>query len=241
MAMGVALAILPLRAQTLQGHDFRLQVGESFKGGRVELAPRKTIDDVGTDIPYDVAPAHARFTFPIGDQGATVDVIPLKDASVKNFAEAYPDLDSTAKDVQKLLDLGQLSQGKDLPVWNCPDAEQTIHARARILETPWCKGIQFITRYTQEAGAPIDNSALMYTFQGLSRDGRYFIAIDIPLTQAALPLHGVDYAEQPGAKIRAYYRQMEKQLNEASEDSFKPSLKAVNVLIQSLQPIASKP
>lgn len=80
----------------------------------------------------------------------------------------------------------------------------------------------------------------MYTFQGLSRDENYYIAIDIPLTQAALPKQGKDLAGQFGNKIRAHYLQVEKQLNEAADDSFKPSLKAVNALIQSLGPSPSK-
>jgi len=233
----LGLGMTQLVAQGLQGHGFSLQAAGAFQKGRVELAPRLTSQEIGTDIPYDVAPRRVQFHFPIGDQGATLDVIPLSDASVKDFGKAYPDLDLQAKALKKLLGEGRLPSGLDLPVWNCPDAEQTIHARVRILETPWCRGVQFLTRYTQESCVPIDNSALMYTFQGLSRDGNYYVALDIPITQAALPKEGKPLLD---TQIKAHYLQSEKLLNEASEESFQPSLQSVHALIQSLKPIESR-
>jgi len=236
----VGIASLPLLAQTLQGQGFTLQAGGAFPKGRVDLAPRLTLQENGSDIPYDVAPARAKFCFPIGDQGATLDVILLRDPSVPDFAKAYPDLDRNAKALKLLLDSAPLPSGlgQDLPVWNCPDAEQTIHARVKLLESPWCRGVQFITRYTQEAGVPIDNSSLQFTFQGLSRDGQYYIALDIPITQVALQKRG---KELPDGEIKAHYLRAEKLLTEAPEDSFQPSLQAVKALIYSLRPTESKP
>jgi len=205
--------------------------------GMISRAPRLTQEENGTDIPYDVAPARTRFNF---SGGMVLEVIPLSDPGVQDFQKAYPDLVACAQGVKERLAKGA-PKGlalKDWPLWNCPDSAPTIFAKPRRVETPWCTGLIFLTRYTQEEGSPVDNNSLTGTFQGLSRDGRYFIYADIPMTQASLPKEGKDLAERPLDEIRAYYRSVEQQLNAAPDESFCPSLGVLDSLLQSLRPLS---
>jgi len=236
-ALAFALFSLGLMAAPLEGEGFSLQAPELLGQGQIGRPPRLTHEENGTDIPYDVAPPRTRFTF---SGGTVLEVIPLTDPGVTDFGKAYPDLATCARDVQGLLAKGA-PRGlimQDWPLWNCPDSAPTIFAKVRRVETPWCTGLFFLTRYTQEEGSPVDNSSLTGTFQGLSRDGRYFIYADIPLTQASLPKEGQDLTERPAEEIRAYYRRVEQQLSEAPDGSFNPSLGVIDSLLQSLKPLS---
>jgi hypothetical protein len=208
--------------------------------------------DIGTDIPIDNAPARVKFTLrakaPSYFKGSEVEpwgegsiqVIPLGDASVKNFAQAYPDLQKGAEGLRAILKGGVVRVGADnvLPDWNCVDKEQTIHAKARILDMPWCSGIQFLTQYTQEPGTAIDNAGLAYKFQGLSKDGAYYVAAEIPVAHPSLPNHDPGAARPlpPKEKADAYYAETERKLNGLEGKSFSPPLNVLREMIQSLHP-----
>nr|WP_320132225.1 hypothetical protein [uncultured Holophaga sp.] len=165
-----------------------------------------------------------------------LEVIPLQDSAVPDFAKAYPDLDRCARALRQRLRAGALPDAT-LPVYNCLDAEPTIFAKPRRVETPWCLGLWFITRYTQESGAPVDNRNLSLTFQGLSRDDRHFVWAEIPLTQTGLPESGEGRENLSVDEVNAYYRRVEHQLTQAPDASFTPSLEVVDSLLQSLQPV----
>jgi hypothetical protein len=165
---------VPEKTLLVQGQGFALRYDPSvFQGSQVTTEPRLTMADIGTDIPIDNAPARVKFAFrakapaylkapelePWGE--GSIRVIPLHDASVKDFAQSYTGLQKNADSLRAILKSGALRVDKDnfLPDWNCVDEGQTIHAKARILDMPWGSGIQYLTLYTQEWGMPIDRKS----------------------------------------------------------------------------------
>lgn len=197
--------------------------------------PGRTRAEIGTDIPYDEAPPRTRYTF---THGGTLELIPLRDPGVKNFRAAYPDLDAAARSTRQHLKRGlparQAAEG--LALWNCPDAAPTIFAKARRIETPWCRGFLFLTTYTQEPGSPVDNAGLTCTFQGLSRDGHWFIQAHFTIHHPSLPETGLGFADRPAAEIRAEYARVEGRLDALPDAGFTPSLGVIDSLVQTLAP-----
>lgn len=71
-----------------------------------------------------------------------------------------------------------------LPLWN---ASQVTAGAVRTVETPTLKGIRYLTVYSQEWNVRIPREAIFATFQGLSRDGRFYITAQMRYAPASLP------------------------------------------------------
>ncbi|GAA5531963.1 hypothetical protein [Deinococcus aluminii] len=71
-----------------------------------------------------------------------------------------------------------------LPLWN---AHQVTAGAVRMVETPTLKGLRYLTVYSQEDGVRFPREAIFATFQGLSRDGRFYITAQMPYAPASLP------------------------------------------------------
>jgi hypothetical protein len=83
---------------------------------------------------------------------------------------------------------------------------------------------------------PINNGSMFYTFQGITGDGRTYVAAIFPVTHPSLPQDGkmpVD-AEAFTANFDAYIAELEEQLDGQDGDSFGPDLSLFDDLIQSL-------
>jgi hypothetical protein len=70
-----------------------------------------------------------------------------------------------------------------LPLLN---AAQDLQAQVTYLDFDGGSGVRFITHYGQEP-RPYVNDELLYTFQGLSADGRYYVSVTFPINAAILP------------------------------------------------------
>jgi hypothetical protein len=106
-------------------------------------------------------------------------------------------------------------------------------------------GVRFLTEYAQYP-APVNNHDLFYHFQGLSRDGAYYIIAIFPITTpvlaetsdagAVIPPGGVAYPDTAGSNpdFQNYYASVTNLLNAASLDAFTPALGQLDALIQSM-------
>lgn len=63
---------------------------------------------------------------------------------------------------------------------------QVFWSQIRYLAFADGAGVRFVTRYAMEA-SPTTNENIFYTFQGLTSDGRYYIAVFYPVTARGLP------------------------------------------------------
>ena len=90
-------------------------------------------------------------------------------------------------------------------------------------------------QYTQEMRPnPINNEELTYNFQGLTRDGRYYVAARFAVTHPSLP-KGIDFANVERDKKLLYLRRDERKLSRLPESSFRPSLKSLKALLSSVE------
>lgn len=242
-------ALPPLR--TAKGYGFSFQYSAAtFKSYKVTQEARWTEQDNGDEVPSPTAPAHTKFTLQqeipayAREKGrdpfteSEIVVLPLHDTSVPDLAAAYKYFLQDASDLRKILKDGvrPVALGSTLPEWELEDAEQTIHSKIQIVDTPWCSGIQYLTQDVQE-NCPISNEELGYQFEGLSRDGTYYISISVPVANPILSEQGPDVDNYTKEQMNAYLLDMEKRLNQAKDESFSPSLVELRALVQSMRPV----
>jgi len=127
------------------------------------------------------------------------------------------------------------------------NAAQVFASNVQAISFQGGGGVRFLTEYAQYP-APVNNNDLFYHFQGLSRDGAYYIiAISIfPITVpvlaetsepgAVLPPGGIAYPDStdPNADMEGYYASITNLLNATSPDAFTPTLSQLDALIQSM-------
>ena len=224
----------------------------------VERGERRTAEEAGTDIPVDVLPAYTCFLLQdkrplpalaagpryFHEAKSFVCLFPLADSSVGDFGRAYPQLSEAAGELRRLLRARPAMPAKrdeygywrGLPDMPLNNASESLLARFQYLDFPHLSGILFLTQYSQEAEPnPANNEELTYNFQGLTRDGRYYVAARFAVTHPSLP-KGIDFVNRAGMDKRLLYlRRDERKLKRLAESSFRPSLRSLKALLSSIE------
>lgn len=215
------------------------------------------IQEVGRAIAADLdnfpedAPAHSCFhlesshELPALEQGpryfypayTLICVIPLKDTSVTNYAKSYPTVNKAAAQLRRVLKNRppKFKFWRDLTDLPYNNASGAILSRVEYLPFKTGKGVLFLTQYSQDmVPSPINNEELTAVFQGLSDDGKYYVAARLAITHPSLP-KGIDFTPDiTRDKGRSYLRKAEQDLNRLNDESFTPSLKMVKSLLASI-------
>jgi hypothetical protein len=197
------------------------------------------------------APAHSCFyledkrALPALEKGAryfypaysSVCIIPLTDDSVTDFAKAYPYLHEAGVKLRKLLKQRPRKFKAAVDINDLPfnNASGAIQSRVQYLDFKTGTGVLFLTQYSQEMlPNPVNNEELTCNFQGLTNNGKYYVAARLAVRHPSLP-RGIDFTEhiERDEKWR-YLRLDEQKLNGFKDESFQPSLKTLKSLISSL-------
>ncbi len=155
----------------------------------------------------------------------------------------YDFLQAIADQLQGLLDeqpdLAQFEPGINsenggLPYMPLLTHGQIITARAQYIETEAVRGISYVTVFRADIG-PFTQQDFLYTFQGISSDGAYYITVTFPLMTDLFPEpQGFDM-EQFQQNFDAYIAESVAALNSAQPGDFTPSLDAADALVRSIQ------
>jgi putative hemolysin len=99
-------------------------------------------------------------------------------------------------------------------------------------------GVRFLTQMGQ-AYYPINNHDLFYTYQGMTHDGKYYVAAILPISHPTLPADG---SVIPGGdfdvfadNFETYSAEVAAQLNGEDAGSFAPSITMLDAVVQSLE------
>ena len=204
------------------------------------LAQAVTVENVAAvaanpDAPYwEAAPQYRRLTL----QGYPVDnhlfkpqvfVYPIAD-----LAKANETAGKAAANLQALLQTRQA--GDQLPLLPLSNAAQVLHTQMQYLDFKNGKGVRFLTQLAQGMVA-VNNHELIYTFQGLTNDGKYYIAAVLPVTNPGLPGSSKLSDEQAKAlnDYPAYRSGMITLLNQQPAESFTPGLNQLDAMIGSIE------
>ncbi|MEN9562135.1 MAG: hypothetical protein RIR73_379 [Chloroflexota bacterium] len=121
-------------------------------------------------------------------------------------------------------------------------AAQQYAAQAKMIAFKNGNGVGMTSQYAQFPG-PIVRDGSFYHYEGLTSDGKYMVAMMLPVT---LPIQA--NGENPSADgviypsdisdvnaLNSYFQGITNLLNAASPDSFQPNLTQLEALIQSIQ------
>ena len=232
---GVEVAVDPLRL-VLPPH--------LASGVRGQQIPHAEGDNVA---PWDVDPGHVQIKlegYPLQDRmhEPQIDVYPAQ-----AYAEMYPAAFETIHRLDNILyPPGGPALNDQLPFVPFFNAAQVFTSNAQLISFQGGQGVRFLTEYAQYP-ASVNNHDLFYEFEGVTRDGMYYIVAILPVTApmlaetsdagAALPTGGVPYPyfADPEADMEAYYAAIVNLLTTSSSDAFSPTLTQLDALIQSMR------
>jgi hypothetical protein len=109
---------------------------------------------------------------------------------------------------------------KQLPMLPSAEAYELFHTQVKYPAFKQGSGIAFLSCYKQEE-APIKNGDLFYTFQGLTKDGKYYVSFLCPVQAKKL-------AANLSSKEAAKY------LSKLARNQFVPSLDVLDRVAQSV-------
>lgn len=209
-----------------------------------------TGDPVTYEAPGGPDAKHVEFVFYQGDPSTPVPAYYDATASMRVYALAdtagYTFMEQQIQALQALITQrpsldtymavnAQNPSGNALPYLPVFPAGQIIRARAAYVETPTLKGVVYLTHFAQDV-SPIITSALMYTFQGISNDGRYYVSATMRPATSPLPdtiPDPFDY-DQFMAGYVEYLGTTVATLNAAPDSAFSPALTTLDAMVQSI-------
>jgi hypothetical protein len=204
------------------------------------LAQSMTVETIaavpaGDDHPYwEAGPEHLQVTlagYPVNDHlmKAQIFIYP-----VDKFSEFNQAAGQIAGDLPALLKSHEAVDVMPfLPLFN---AMQVMHAQVQYLDFKNGSGVRFLTQFDQ-APLPINNYELIYTFQGLTSDGKYYVAAVLPVSQPELPANEKVNDEMAArmSDFPAYLTETVTWLEKQPANSFTPDLAALDGLINSIE------
>lgn len=212
-------------------------------GGMASSANTETMTSVDTNsgAPWEIAPTYLRFTltgyqlqgkfhepgiyvYPADEYAKVNSNAAVQIESIKRIRSGSPILKETMPRV---------------PWFN---ADLLIAANIKVVPFQNGRGVRTLTEYAQYY-APINNHELVYHFQGLTDDDKYYIFAILPVTapilaedekpESSVPAGGVPIPTSIGPNDTYYFSITEK-LNSLPPDSFVPSITMLDALIQSI-------
>jgi hypothetical protein len=194
---------------------------------------------VNGEFSWATRPEHIRITFashgvpdPFQGGGMNISGEPqifiYPTRSFKSMSEiAKAEIDA----LQRLLETRPASPENEIPVLPLINAAQVFHVQLEYLDFQNGGGVRFITHYSQEDVSRVTKDNIFYTFQGLTQDGSYYVAVYFPISTAGLPDKPVD--EDWDAAL-ARLAETRAHLDGLPSHEFEPDLEILDNVIQSL-------
>lgn len=116
-------------------------------------------------------------------------------------------------------------------------AAQTLFAQYEVKEFDGHAGIRYLTEFRQDVGAP---TSVLYTYQGVTTDGRYWIAVNVQISHAVLEdgngafPDAITWDQWCMENSQTCYADITEALNAQAEDSFVPSIEDLDALVASI-------
>lgn len=222
----------------------RLLIPAGLATGAI-AASREAVTDQGGG-PWDVAPTHLDVTL----EGYALQSEFQAPQLFIYPAQQYAALNSRAAEsitrIRAVLSNPNAQYTNDaLPYVPFFDAGQVFSAQEKLIQFQGGSGIRVVTQYASDV-SPIDNGSLFYHFEGLTRDGKYYIIGVLPTSfpflpsdpdpDSPVPTGGVAFPQDtaPGSAFVDYRIQVANLLDRAPAEQFNPSLKMLDGLIESI-------
>ncbi len=183
---------------------------------------------------WAVFPEHIEIAFSDYAQPDSIQMPKIYVYPVAALKEANQMAADQVNSLQELLvkkpDLAAMDTLPFLPLFN---AQAMFTAQNQYLEIANGSGIRYLTQFGQAAG-PITNQELVYTFQGLTDDGAYYVAAVFPVAQSDLPadMASADTSFPDG--FETYIQGVKDGLETAVSNSFTPNLDYLDNMVSTI-------
>lgn len=234
---------------SFSGVSFTLPAGMAT-GTQTEIVPATPPGEPNQPV-FDIWPQHVKITlqgYPL--QGTTyqpqIMVFPV-DEYLKMGSDPETTLYASQVMIDGLnliLDTGNFPAPDErqgaFPFLPGENARQVFHAQKTILSFQNGNGIRYLTQFSQAAVPLINNQDLVYTFQGITLDRKYYVSVIMPIN---LPYLAADYGpngESASQTLEAYPLYLVSTIDQLNQpegegtNPFSPSLAALDALVQSL-------
>lgn len=207
--IAAAVVLVPAACSHPEPPDPAALIGIGPEDVRIDAAPvARTVSGqllppvphvAGAEPPLNGQPARLRLRFDGEPLPAAVNplqrqvlVYPLAAYRALFPAGEQVLLDQHIAALRRLLaERPEFVDGEEIPVLPEPEAAQAFRARIRYLRFDGGAGVAFITRYAAGAASPA--GPLVWTFQGVTDDGRYWVSVFHPVDAPGLPGTGPPY------------------------------------------------
>jgi hypothetical protein len=227
------------------GFDFDRLLGASVNVTQVSGQP--------TDVeqPFGPEPPHLAFTLygprSVESRAPRVGAAPgvvrfYRTADLAGYDQASQQVEALTTLLAERPDLAGSMQvapdgsGDVLPYLPIVPAAQVLRARAQYIDTPELAGVAYVTAYRQDV-SPFAAGDFWYTFQGLSADGAWYVAVDFVVDASGFPAKvtakDAKRIDKP-ARYTEYLSESVTHLNEAADDAFSPALSSIDALVRSI-------
>jgi len=202
-------------------------------GFQIETIPAVPASD---NSPYwEVLPKYTQVTLP----GYPISNHLLKPQifiyPVEELGKVNEGAGNIAASLQSLLQSPQDVQNMPfLPLFN---ASQVMHAQVKYEDFKNGTGVRYLTQFDQ-APLPINNNELIYTYQGLTSDGKYYVAAVLPVNHPSLPADGNITENEPPEftnDFPAYLANVVNALNPQTANTFTPDLTQLDAMMSSME------
>lgn len=158
---------------------------------------------------------------------------------VERFSGLLPEaLPPRVSALERIISSGELN-GRELPFLPPMPLTQAFHSNESVIAFNGGQGVRFITQYN-EFDNVISNRTIFYTFQGLSEDGKYWVAVSLPVSNPSLPAS--DYLYPPegytheswSQNYDSYLSQVKEMLAAQAAKSFFPTIGTLDSLVESM-------
>lgn len=183
------------------------------------------------------SPDHLRVAF---DHDATPGVFDPHDAQllifpVKDYRMIFQVVVDTIDALHALISKKPEAIEGNLPFLPPMTATQTFGVQIKYLDFQNGSGIRYITHYSQEP-AEITNKDILYTYQGLTTDGAYYVSFVFPLSAKGIP-EKKDPRPDPDTfaeNYESYLTKVIQNLHTLSSQDYTPDVTLLDVIIESL-------
>ncbi|MCC7162243.1 MAG: LysM peptidoglycan-binding domain-containing protein [Anaerolineae bacterium] len=216
--------------------SFSSDLAQSAQGETTQAVPVSQGPALG-----GATPASVRFLF--NGQKPDDYFSPYEPQVLVYRAEDWVKLDPmTAEQVtslQTLLTDKPATFPKQIPLLPILNAAQVFNAQTKYLDFDGGSGVGFVTYYAQDV-SPVTRDRIFYTFQGLTTDGKYYVAAYWPVQTDTLPATyqealGTMTDAQWAAQYNTYLQDLVKDLNALAPGDYTPSLTPIEDMIQTIK------
>ncbi len=175
---------------------------------------------------------------------ATLQGYPVYNSKIQPQLFIYPVQElvqvneGAAKVVASLQTLLQSPQEiPNMPYLPLRNDQQVMHTQLQYLDFKNGQGLRYLTEFAQGI-VPINNSTLLYTYQGLTSDGKYYVAAVLPVNHPSLPADENATDNIPlefSSDYPGYLANVINNLNTAAADTYTPDLTQLDAMMSSIE------